>query len=365
MIKQKSIIMKNQLIILCALTLFLGDSALAQGNWVSGDESVSGAVVSSSATQSVSGSYTWLSNVSYQNDKHMATLTYALPPSLDVQSGTPSLVYASSSTPVQGVSFTSSKRSWTCHFAPGTTFTSGTKLTFSIHNMEIKDDQAYSNQLASHFISFLSSPANDQHLDNSATAQFETTINSPLPVTLLDFTATLRDEGVNAQVDLAWQTSMELNSDRFIVERSSNAVDWSELTSVAAQGNSSVRVDYETVDAQPLAGRSYYRLKQVDMDNGFTYSAVRTVNNILSSTIKVFPNPTTDILHVQYTTDKVSEMELKLTGMDGRVVKSIQHFSRVGTNIAEMTTSELANGMYELTVYENSKLINTSKVQKK
>ncbi len=357
--------MKKQILILCALSLLLGDIALAQGNWVSADENVSSAVVSSTGQLTVSGTYTWVGNVDYRNDKHRATLTYALPPSVEVSTGTPSLVYAGSNTPVHGVTFTNTGKAWTCTFTAGTIFASGTKLKFSISDLEIKDDKAYQNQLASHFISFLSSPANEALMDNSGTAVFQTTINSALPVTLLDFNATLRGQGTSAKVDLTWKTEMELNADRFIIERSADASDWSEITSVKAKGNSSTTIDYQTVDKQPLLGKSYYRIKQMDQDNRFTYSEVRTVNNILTTDIKVYPNPTTDVLHVQYTVDELSDVEVKLLTIDGRVVKSILFHGRVGTNIVELNTSDLANGLYELNIFQNSKLINTTKVQKK
>lgn len=357
--------MKKQILLLSALTLLIGNIALAQGNWVSADQNVSpSAILSSSGTLSISGSYTWVSNVIYTNDNYMATLTFALPPSVYPSTGVPSLIDANTNTPVAGVNFTNTGRAWNCEFAPGTTFTPGTKLIFTIGNMEIKDDQAYSNQKASHFVSFLSSPANESLADNAASSTFQTIVSGPLPVGLLNFDARLLDKGPSAKVDVNWTTTSEINADRFIIERSKDALEWTEVGSVKAKGNTNTNTDYQSFDNTPLMGKSYYRLKQVDNDNSFAYSTVRVVENGMDGSINIFPNPASERVNVQLNLEKSATIEIKLLAVDGRVVKSVIQKTTGGTNVIEVNISELANGVYEVNVFKNAELLNTTKLQK-
>lgn len=119
----------------------------------------------------------------------------------------------------------------------------------------------------------------------------------PLPVTLSKFTATYR----NPIVSLEWETTQEEQSSHFEVQRSADASDWNELGSVAAQGQSFVKVNYEFTDLFPQPEVNYYRLKQVDLDGQFAYSNIRIVwqtgqNDILTH---LWPNPNNGSFKVQ------------------------------------------------------------------
>lgn len=358
--------MKKQIILLCTVALLIGNLAMAQGNWVAAEPSLSpaSAMLSSSGTVSASGTFTWSSAVDYNNEKHLATLTFALPTSIYPSTGVPSLVYASNNTPVAGVTFAIVGNSWSCEFAPNTTLVAGTKVTFKIDNMEIKDDKNYSDQQCSHFVSFLSSPANETLGDNAATSIFQTVVSGPLPVGLLNFDAKLLDQGLSANVDLRWTTTVEVNASHFIIERSKDAIEWAEVSNVRAKGNTNTNTDYQTTDNEPYTGISYYRLKQFDIDNSFSYSDVRVINNGIATSFNVFPNPTTDKLNVQFSLEKDAKIEIKLMSVEGRVVKSILLYGKEGDQITDMNIGELPSGVYELNFYKNAERINTTKIQK-
>jgi Pentaxin family/G8 domain len=118
-----------------------------------------------------------------------------------------------------------------------------------------------------------------------------TNLANPLPVELTSFTAVMTDFHTAL---LKWHTASETNNDRFEVERSQNGVDFEYLGQVKGAGTSNKPHDYTVTDEQPLPGTSYYRLKQVDLDGTFAYSAIRSVtNNGERSTLKfsAYPNP--------------------------------------------------------------------------
>ena len=99
---------------------------------------------------------------------------------------------------------------------------------------------------------------------------------TPLPVELVDFTASLN----GATTQLAWRTASERNSAHFAIERSTNdGRTFETLGQVAARGNSTSLTAYTWHDARlpQSAALLYYRLRQVDQDGTTTYSPVRAV----------------------------------------------------------------------------------------
>lgn len=96
-------------------------------------------------------------------------------------------------------------------------------------------------------------------------------LSSPLPVTLVSFTAFVS----GGQVQLKWITALEVDNDYFIVQRSKDGADWFDMERI--DGNGSSGESYSANDKQPYAGTSYYRLVQTDFDGRKTYSAIRPV----------------------------------------------------------------------------------------
>jgi hypothetical protein len=96
--------------------------------------------------------------------------------------------------------------------------------------------------------------------------------SSPLPVTLLGFTAQRFD---NQTVILRWQTLSEINNHGFEVEQSQDGVGFKKIGFVDGSGNSSQLKNYHF--SLSTSEAAYYRLRQVDTDGGFTYSRIQFV----------------------------------------------------------------------------------------
>ena len=96
------------------------------------------------------------------------------------------------------------------------------------------------------------------------------------------------------KVLLHWSTSSEIDNAYFVVERSVDGSDFTELARVAAKGRL-VQTDYVYEDTSPFGGVSYYRLKQVDTDGNFEYFntiSIHRGSDVLSSlTFSLYPNP--------------------------------------------------------------------------
>jgi hypothetical protein len=137
----------------------------------------------------------------------------------------------------------------------------------------------------------------------------------PLPVELTSFTAT----AAQGQVQVRWRTASEHNSQRFVVERSANGEDYVAVTTVAGQGSTAQATAYAVTDAKPLAGTSYYRLRQIDHDGSATYSLVAAVHNAAEHPqFTLYPNPATDHLLVDLTS-AAEPCKVRLLGLSGNV----------------------------------------------
>ena len=106
-----------------------------------------------------------------------------------------------------------------------------------------------------------------------------------LPVSLLSFDAVPQQNGVQLQ----WKTGSERNANRFVIERSSDGINFTSIGTVSSNGNTAGQ--YIFTDNQPLNGTSYYRLKQVDNNGALAYSPIAQVKRGAAAQLLVYPNP--------------------------------------------------------------------------
>jgi hypothetical protein len=112
-----------------------------------------------------------------------------------------------------------------------------------------------------------------------------------LPIELLSFTATC--DGRSALVE--WTTATEKNNDYFSLERSDDAINFTEIARVAGAGNSIEPLEYSYTDYGIHGGDNYYRLVQVDYDGTRTASEIIVANCIEPEVgepdVQAYPNP--------------------------------------------------------------------------
>lgn len=115
-----------------------------------------------------------------------------------------------------------------------------------------------------------------------------------LPVTLESFTVQKNRD----RVLLQWSTSQEISTAWYIVEKSTDGIHFTAIAQVAAAGNSTGIRHYSAADSAAVTGKIYYRIKIIDMDGRYTYSATRFVDISPKNVLTVYPNPVTDRLSV-------------------------------------------------------------------
>jgi hypothetical protein len=174
---------------------------------------------------------------------------------------------------------------------------------------------------------------------------------NPLPIQLKSFEA----KPVANQVELKWVTASELNNDYFSIQRSVDGVEFAELIRVKGQGTTQSETNYQYLDEQPLIGRSYYRLKQTDVDKKSSYSKVVMVEMIPGQNplVSIYPNPITAgtfSINLQGYNPKES-VEIRLTDTIGRqITRLTETMNDTGSKEIVMQSTGLAPGVYIITI---------------
>lgn len=167
-----------------------------------------------------------------------------------------------------------------------------------------------------------------------------------LPIELLSLHARAVPEGVL----LEWSTSSEAGNDRFEVERSADGAHFVHIGTVPGAGNSLQVQHYSHLDPAPLVGNNFYRLRQVDVDGGHTYSPVRVVHFLPgSSRPLLLPNPGAGPLEVRSDLAGPDRI-LRFHDMGGRMVLSTPLTAPVTT----VEVGSLAAGPYAVRVWAPS-----------
>lgn len=150
-------------------------------------------------------------------------------------------------------------------------------------------------------------------------------LTAPLPVTLTRFDASRLNQ---LKVNLTWETATEQNNRGFFVERRlENEPAFTSkgfVPSVATDGNSNDKLNYRYTDANGFGGITYYRLKQVDLDDQAHYSLIKAVSGMGETTVSVmiWPNPSQGQFSIKI--DGVTDAkEAVITDITGKTVQRL------------------------------------------
>jgi hypothetical protein len=177
-----------------------------------------------------------------------------------------------------------------------------------------------------------------------------------LPIELLSFTAESKD----SHVQLNWITTSEINNDYFNVERSVDGVNYTSIRRMNSLGNSTQTLHYSAIDDSPVAGMSYYRLKQTDIDGKTGYSDIESVNCNHSKNLilKIYPNPFS-LQTTLRTNASMKNSRLVIYNSFGRVVRQIENIS--GQEYT-LDRENLLSGLYFISLVQDGEIIANDKL---
>ncbi|MBP9186575.1 MAG: T9SS type A sorting domain-containing protein, partial [Bacteroidia bacterium] len=214
------------------------------------------------------------------------------------------------------------------------------------------------------WINIKTTPSYSYTINNSTPASFGkrfllilTDQHTSLPLSLLSFTGTKQQR--NAQLN--WSTASEKNSSHFVVQKSTDNVNWQNIGTVKAKGNSSITNNYSLTDFNAFTNQYlsnpnsqiptlksqlltiYYRLQMVDKDNGHAYShAIVLTDDMPQAGIALMPNPASN--NVQIHINSLAQL------LDVKVFDAKGAEATIALQGLQMDVSYLAAGVYMVQV---------------
>ena len=176
-----------------------------------------------------------------------------------------------------------------------------------------------------------------------------------LPVELIYFNAQAKE----SNAALSWATASEINNDHFDIESSVDGINFTKISQVKGNGNTTQTITYEYTDTKLTTYNApvvYYRLKQVDYDGHFKYTNIASVNVSLGkgnalNIISTFPNPFVDHFTVSYYTSVSQPVKIAIYSITDELMSVETVTSAVGLNIYQASgINKLAPGFYTVTM---------------
>lgn len=147
---------------------------------------------------------------------------------------------------------------------------------------------------------------------------------------------------------LKWVSLKEYDNAFFEVQRSTDGVNYSTITSIAGQGNSTTEKNYEYVDPSPPS-KSFYRLKMITTDGKNSYSNILKVERGSKGNPKItLNNLVTDQLSLQINDLKQEKVSIRIIDQSGREVYRQNTQIRSGYNLINLKTEKISSGVYYL-----------------
>jgi hypothetical protein len=165
-----------------------------------------------------------------------------------------------------------------------------------------------------------------------------------LPVTLTNISATVKPAGV----ELVWETANEDGIRQYVVEKSSNGIDFDAIGFV----NASNKGKYIFTDGSASTGVFYYRLKIVSVNGEIAYSKVIMVKTAAAVSVSVYPNPVANSITISGLSGKTS---LKIINTAGVTLKQIN----TAANTLSLDVNDLKAGIYMIQAVDASGRVKT------
>jgi hypothetical protein len=167
-----------------------------------------------------------------------------------------------------------------------------------------------------------------------------------LPLVMTAFNAILEDN----KVSITWTTGLEKRLNYFVIERSSNGVDFKEAALVFAVTTSSAKQNYSFIDAINVHGNGllFYRIRIVDINGRYQNSAVKLIRLGDAATVthvEAYPNPVVNEVRITIPSKwQNQQVRYEVYNISGRLVKRMTNSNANQTEVLNM--QDCGAGMY-------------------
>ncbi len=169
---------------------------------------------------------------------------------------------------------------------------------------------------------------------------------APLPVSMLAYTATVLAGKPEVRVD--WTTAFEQNDKYFILQRSPDGQQYSNIDTVAPPDHSGNGHSYSRTDDSPFPNSNFYRLTQVDLDGAISYYGILEVNISASGPggLHVSPNPSTGNVNLELVHPERGTLKISLLDIQGRIIKNWTYEKQSAVWNQTLNLAGMASGSY-------------------
>ena len=184
----------------------------------------------------------------------------------------------------------------------------------------------------------------------------------PLKTSVLTFNGKINEGKAN----LFWVTSKEDVPLRYIIERSTDLVNFSVAGVVNSYNNSSEKNYYSFVDPVPVNGKTWYRIAMTEDENKKKYTRIIQLNkDVTDFELSSIVNPFKNELFFDITSSHNTKVEIELIDLVGKTVRRVSYQVYAGVNSLQLdNTGTLSNGIYTLRIRNKENYIITRKVIK-
>ncbi|HTE25982.1 T9SS type A sorting domain-containing protein [Flavitalea sp.] len=176
-----------------------------------------------------------------------------------------------------------------------------------------------------------------------------------LPLTWGNFTAVVNGKDA---VELKWNVLQESNTSHFEISTSTDGRNFKTVGTVKSGGNTNSGHHYNFIHGSPDNNKvNYYQLVQIDLDGKSSRSKIISIrlNKENLRPISIYNNPVHGMLRIEV---KEPNVQVSVLGLDGKFYKRFN----LNTGFHQLDVQDLASGVYQILVFNNSKLVQTEKV---
>lgn len=183
-----------------------------------------------------------------------------------------------------------------------------------------------------------------------------------LPVELLEFSGSVEARGNLIE----WSTASEIENDYFILEKSTDGIEYAEVSRIEGQGTVTSLSIYSYLD-EDFSILNYYRLHQVDYDGSKENLGIIVLERselYEPESIQIYPSVFEASIQISITAPKDENINLTLYDAMGRIYSSEQVSVIEGSNLISRDYSSLAIGTYFIKL-ESQNINATKKIVKR
>jgi hypothetical protein len=187
--------------------------------------------------------------------------------------------------------------------------------------------------------------------------------SQPTTIDILSISSTVNDD----RIHISWEISNYENHHFIVVERSSNAVDFSPLDTL----NMSDAQTNIYCDVNPIHGMSYYRIKYIcgitkdEIVSNITYVEYKAIQKEAFEILKMYPMPFSDKLSTNVRCRSKMMIKLTLTDPTGSLIYESEKMCSEGINTIECNEIlKTGNSFYYLTLSDENSHIKTIQLLK-